>query len=235
MSLYDDSFVRNLVTENMGTLDFAETRIPLYITATDICSGRRHVFRDGSILTAVLASTAIPGLFPPVSFGGGMFVDGAVSASVDIAAAVELGATTVIALDLRPVAAPRRPTNIVELLGRSWQVMAENRASRSTEDASHSANVIHIQPGLVANDRRGFGDGDRLMDESYKIACSVFDQCWDGMKLLGGHFHPAQPLRRPAPSHRRPLGLANVPTNAWRRDLQSGIAARLARTPMLRP
>jgi NTE family protein len=227
MSLYDDSFVRSLVTENMGTLDFAKTRIPLYVTATDICSGRRHVFREGSILTAVLASTAIPGLFPPVPFGAGLFVDGAVSASVDIAAAVELGATTVIALDLRSAAVSRRPTNIVELLSRSWQVIAENRASRSTEDQSNPANVIHIQPGLVANDRRGFGDADRLMDESYEIARSIFDQCWDGQNLHGGHFHPAPRLRPPAPSHRRRLSLADIPTNAWRRDLQSLLEQRV--------
>jgi len=166
--------------------------------------------------------------------GDCLFVDGAVSASVDIAAAVELGATTVIAIDLRSGVAPHHPTNIVELLSRSWQVMAENRASRATEDQNQSAKVIHIQPGLVASDRRGFGDVDRLMDESYRIACSIFEQCWDGTNLRGGHFHPAAALRQLAPSHRRRIP-TDISANTLRRDLQSGLVARIAKTPVPRP
>jgi NTE family protein len=193
MSLYDDSFVRGLVQEHLHDRDFAAARVPLFITATDICTGKRQLFHEGSILTAVLASTAIPGIFPPVRVGDRLFVDGGVSAGLDIAAAVELGATTVIAIDLRPGVIPRRPTNIVELLSRSLQVIAEGRASCATEDVSHAAKVLHIQPGLVSADRSGFGDVERLLDQSYAMACSVFDQSWDGKNLQPGHFHLADP------------------------------------------
>ncbi len=191
MSLYDNSFVRSLVADHLHEEDFAAARIPLFVTATDIRSGRRHLFHEGSIMTAILASTAIPGVFPPVRVGESLFVDGGVSAGLDIAAAVELGATEVIAIDLRPDVVPRRPTNIVELLSRSVQVMAEGRASCSTEDVSHATNLVHIQPGLVSSDRTGFGDVDRLLARSYELACSVFDQCWDGTNLVPGHFHLA--------------------------------------------
>ena len=30
---------------------------------------------------------------------------------------------------------------------------------------------------------------DRLLGESYKMACEVFDQCWDGKKFEAGHYH----------------------------------------------
>lgn len=217
MSLYDDSFVRGLVEEHITARVFAAARTPLFITATDINSGRRHLFRDGSLLTAILASTAVPGVFPPVRIGNSLFVDGVVSADVDIAAAIELGATTVIAIELRSHLVPRRPRNIVELVSRCVQIMADGRVACSTEGAFHGANVIHVQLVVAPTDRGGFGEVDHLLEQSYAMACSVFDQCWDGTSLQGGDFHLAVP---PAPV------TAGVGTQVRRRAAEMRIPIR---------
>jgi NTE family protein len=54
----------------------------------------------------VLASAAIPGVFPPVAWGDRLLVDGGVLSHTPIAAAVELGATRVIVLPTGYACAP---------------------------------------------------------------------------------------------------------------------------------
>ncbi len=50
--------------------------IPLYVTATNLLDGTLKVFHQGELIKPVLASVAIPGLFAPVSFQNGYYVDG---------------------------------------------------------------------------------------------------------------------------------------------------------------
>jgi NTE family protein len=194
MSVYDNSFVRSLIGAHLHEDDFSAARIPLYITAANLCTGQRHIFSDGSLLTAILASSAIPGLFPPVRIGDDLYADGGVVGSLDIGAAVDLGAKTVIAIDLRPPLTRRCPANIVDVLTRSLQLLADSRAACSTEHMGYGeTRVVHIQPGLTTDDRSGFRDVERLLAESYTMACQVFDKCWDGRVLLPGHYHPEGP------------------------------------------
>ena len=77
---------------------FDQTRVPLHIVAAEEITGAEVVLSKGPILEAVLASTAVPGVFPPVMLGGQSLVDGVVAAGTPIATAVRLGATRVIVL-----------------------------------------------------------------------------------------------------------------------------------------
>ncbi|WP_281541182.1 patatin-like phospholipase family protein [Maribacter aestuarii] len=55
---------------------FDALRTPLYITATNLLDGTLKVFDKGELIKPVLASAAVPGLFAPVPFKGGYYVDG---------------------------------------------------------------------------------------------------------------------------------------------------------------
>ncbi len=121
MSLYSDRLIRTLVAEHLASDRFEDARVPLFITATDICSGERRVFSSGSLTQAILASTAIPGLFPPVRMDGRLYVDGGVTSGGDISVAIEQGATTVVFIDLRPRFSVQCPRNIFEVIPRSFE------------------------------------------------------------------------------------------------------------------
>lgn len=191
MSLYDDAFLRELLLEHVETDDFSNTRLPLYITATNLETGRRDILSAGSVIEAVLASSAIPGLFPPVRIGGQLYVDGGVVAPTDIDAAIELGASRVIALDLNLGVVVREPRNIIEVLLRTLDVVNHQRTTCSLEHSSHQAEVISIRPGIAAENAATFGSADEMIEASYSMACSVFDQCWDGRVLKAGHYELA--------------------------------------------
>jgi NTE family protein len=188
MSLYSDRLIRSLVAEHLASDRFEDARVPLFITATDICSGEREVFGSGSLTQAILASTAIPGLFPPVRIGGRMYVDGGVTSGGDIAVAVEQGASTVVFIDLRPKSRVECPRNIFEVISRSFELLAEDRAACAVEHRDYPARVIHIQPGLTGG-RGDFKDAPRLLSDSYRMACEILDRCWVGGTFNPGHYH----------------------------------------------
>ncbi|ROR32309.1 patatin-like phospholipase RssA [Inmirania thermothiophila] len=85
---------------------------PFGATATDIESGREVWLREGSLLEAVRASIALPGLFTPLARDGRLLVDGGLVDPVPVSLCRALGADLVIAVDLnadlmrRP---PQRP------------------------------------------------------------------------------------------------------------------------------
>lgn len=92
--------IESLLQEALGQRTFADARWPLALVTVDIVSGQLVVLRDGSLVEAVLATTAVPGLFPPVARGEQLLVDGGVLNNVPVDIAQKLGAERVIAVDL---------------------------------------------------------------------------------------------------------------------------------------
>ena len=68
--------------------------------ATDLRTGREVWLRTGSLIAAVRASCALPGLFPPVRRDGRWLVDGGLVNPVPVSLCYAMGADTVIAVNL---------------------------------------------------------------------------------------------------------------------------------------
>jgi NTE family protein len=77
--------------------------IKLYVTAANLQTSTLYLYgddRSASIADAVMASSAFPGVFPPVQIGGWQYVDGGLILNVPISIAIDKGATEVYALDV---------------------------------------------------------------------------------------------------------------------------------------
>lgn len=84
-------------------LRFKDLAIPVHLVATDLNSGQMLVFGDdpeGSVLEGVLASTALPPWVSPLALQGRLLMDGGVVSNLPLQAALQAGASEVIALDL---------------------------------------------------------------------------------------------------------------------------------------
>ncbi|MCP5069639.1 MAG: patatin-like phospholipase family protein [bacterium] len=86
-----------------------DLRIPFQCVASSIESASEHWFTQGPLVDALLASSAIPVLLEPVEIEGEHFYDGGLVNSIPIDRAIDLGATTVFALQVGRVEAPLRP------------------------------------------------------------------------------------------------------------------------------
>lgn len=78
--------LRKLFFEWFGDARIEYLDIPVKIIATSLNHKRQHVFTSGPLVDCVLASMAIPGLFPPVCIDGEYFVDGGITNPTPISA-----------------------------------------------------------------------------------------------------------------------------------------------------
>lgn len=96
--LVEQSAIQRLIELNLPYRLLEQASVPCHVVATDIIGGQEFVFSAGPATTALLASTAIPAIFPPVVVGNRFLVDGGVANNTPISTAVDLGATRVIVL-----------------------------------------------------------------------------------------------------------------------------------------
>jgi NTE family protein len=96
--------------DNFSFETFDQLHKSFAAVATDLYSGREVNFISGSVIEAVKASCAIPGLFPPVLFNNRWLVDGGVVNPVPVNMCRMLGADIVIAVNL---SADFRPQSLV--------------------------------------------------------------------------------------------------------------------------
>jgi NTE family protein len=86
--------------DRAGDLTFDHTRLPLALVAVDLNTGRVIVLREGSVVEAVRATIALPGLFSPVERDGLLLVDGGLLANLPTTAARSLGMDLIVGVDV---------------------------------------------------------------------------------------------------------------------------------------
>lgn len=97
--LFPDSGLRRLVARSLTTERIEDLPLPFVAVAAEALTGHVHLFESGPILDALLASTAIPLVFPPAEVGGTLFEDGGTVTNVPMGPAVALGAGSLVVLD----------------------------------------------------------------------------------------------------------------------------------------
>jgi NTE family protein len=87
---------------NLGTITFEELEIPFAVTAVDLETGEELILKEGGVVDAVLATIALPGIFPPMSKDGSRLVDGGVVDPVPVGPARSLCDLPTVAVVLSP-------------------------------------------------------------------------------------------------------------------------------------
>lgn len=121
------------LVKKIGQVNIEDARLPLAIIAADISTGEKVVLQAGDLATAVMASTSIPGIFIPVELDGKMLVDGGVVEKVPVSPLKEMGAQTLIAVNL--LCDRGRPDNIIELLMNAFHFLVQEKTGVQIKDA----------------------------------------------------------------------------------------------------
>jgi len=90
----------DLIYPLIPDIKIEDTKIPFGCVATDIYNGKRVIYTSGSLRKAISASSALPGIFPPVRDGDMMLVDGGWVERVPVRCSFDMGADIVIAVDV---------------------------------------------------------------------------------------------------------------------------------------
>ena len=96
-SMIDISKLEELVGMIVPDADFSETALPFACVATNLSDGCEKVFTEDSLRQAVMASSAVPGIFPPVKIKDDFYDDGGFVNLTPVSVAKKLGADIVVA------------------------------------------------------------------------------------------------------------------------------------------
>jgi NTE family protein len=107
--VFDSEPMRRLIFSVLGEAHLENARIPVAVVATELETGAERIFTSGEVTPRLLASCAMPGIFPPVRVEDRLFIDGGVTNNVPIAPAMALGARTVYVFDTTSPNQPHRP------------------------------------------------------------------------------------------------------------------------------
>jgi NTE family protein len=163
--------LRSVLERHIPFQRIEDTLVPLHVVTTDLKSGRAAILTSGPAVPALLASCAIPGVYPPVTIGRRNYVDGGVANHTPITVAIELGATEVYVL---PVGYPwlnREPTNALGMALYALARIVEQKLD--AEVAAHrSVANIHVMPMLDIADvsPADFSHSRELIDWGYRAA-----------------------------------------------------------------
>ncbi|MCB1028381.1 MAG: patatin-like phospholipase family protein [Microthrixaceae bacterium] len=97
-SLCDDGVLRRLIARHLPFDRLESASIPVRVIATDVRSGDEVVLAAGNVVDAVMASAAIPAVFPTVRIAGRDLADGGVADNAAISQAVACGADRIYVL-----------------------------------------------------------------------------------------------------------------------------------------
>ncbi len=142
----DNLSLRRLLTDAFTVELIEELTVPFQCVAASIEAASIHYFERGPLVDAVLASSAVPGLLPPVEIDGQHYLDGGLVASIPLDRAIVLGATTIHVLQVGRVEAP------LTVPSRPWEVaMVAFEISRRHRFMEVLANVppgvtVHVLP-----------------------------------------------------------------------------------------
>jgi NTE family protein len=161
--------LRSLLERTLPFERLEEAPIPVHVITTELKTGRAVAMSSGPAVPALLASTAIPGVFPPVTIGRREFIDGGVANHTPIVAAIALGATRIFVL---PVGYPwlrQEPTNALGMALHALARFVEQRLDAEVE-AHQDAAEIQVLPTceIPAVSPADFGHTAELIARGYR-------------------------------------------------------------------
>ncbi len=161
--------LRQLLSNTLTFERLEDAPIDTRCIATDLLSGQPVELTSGNAIDAILASSALPGLLPPVEIAGRRLIDGGVSNNTPITNAVHAGATTIYVLSAGHACSPAHEIRgAVHMLLHSMSVMIHDRLA--SQVVLHDDSVdLRVFPILcpVTTSIVDFSDSASLIERSY--------------------------------------------------------------------
>ncbi|MHB8463950.1 MAG: patatin-like phospholipase family protein [Acidimicrobiales bacterium] len=145
--LVNSNGLRRLLDAHLTFIDLADASIPLHVVATEVTSGTEVVFSTGPAADAILASSAIPGVFAPMHIGGRVFIDGGVADNTPVSCAAALGAETIYVLPASyPCTLAGAPPTALGLIVHAINLMVHERLTVDVARYEQTCKLLVVPP-----------------------------------------------------------------------------------------
>ncbi len=189
-SIYETPQLAKLMIDEIGDLSIEDLAIPYAAMALDVETSRAVRLSSGALTTAVLASSAIPGVFPAVHREGRNLYDGGLVTNVPVLEALDMGAKSLVVLDCAfPDQRITPPTNMISTINYSMMVQMRQQVLRELPVAARSVPVLYLPgPAPVMMSPLDFTHTAALVKDAYGAARGFLDT----VEVVGPGLYRAQ-------------------------------------------
>jgi NTE family protein len=187
--LVPDSGLRRLVEDHVETERLEQLPVPLHVVAVDVITGEEALLSAGPLVEAVMASSAIPAVMPPVPWESRKLMDGGVANNTPISHAIALGAREIYVLPTgHACALERAPGTALGMALHALSLLTHSRLITDIELHRHDAKLVVLPPPCpLAIAPIDFGHAPELVERSLHDARAFLDD--------GGAERPAIRMR----------------------------------------
>lgn len=178
-ALYPNDGVRKMIEDGVPARTFEDLTLPFQCVATSLSEEREVWFQSGELIEPILASAALPGVFPPVVIHGVRYIDGGIVDNVPVQRAFDLGAERLFVLHVgnfrRPRPEPKRP---IDILLQAFSIGRSYRFHLDMTRVPESVEVV-VLPAVAPSQKLRYDDFDHCADligPAYLAAASYLDR-----------------------------------------------------------
>ena len=173
--LFDSDGLEAVIDAVVPRSRFEQLALPLRVVATDLDSGNEVVFASGPLKPALLASTALPGAFPPVDHDGRRVIDGGVVDNVPLSHALSGPVDRVYVCNVSGEMADRATRSPLDAVMRAFTIARNQRFTLDLLNAAPDVDVVVLPRPLDRREMVDFSGADALIDEAYHLASGTLD------------------------------------------------------------
>jgi len=177
ISIYRSSFIseenfQNNLEHILPKKNIEECALALGLSSMNLDTGEEKIFSSGNIIQRVMASCAIPGVFPPIVDGENTYVDGSWVNPVPVNIAHQLGAKFVIAVDV----APGMNSEVKELKGFDITLRAAEGSRIALKNLSIKDADVSLKIALKDVHWADFSQLDKCVEEGERITSLAIEE-----------------------------------------------------------
>jgi len=177
VSIHDNVGLRRVIESVLPGKRFEDLDVPFQCVATALVEGTETWFEHGPVVDPIVASSAIPAVYPPVTIDGVQYLDGAIVNDVPVSRAVALGCDRIFVLHVgawdRPRPEPKRP---IDMATYAYWLARRSRFQRDLASIPSNIEVLVLPPGstpvIKYND---FGHSDEMITTAYQATAAFLD------------------------------------------------------------
>jgi NTE family protein len=177
VAIHDMEGLRRVLGDVVRSDRFEDLAVPFQCVAVALEEGTETWFDHGPLIEPILASAALPAVYPPVEIDGVRYLDGAIVNDVPVSRAVALGCDRIFVLHVgswdRPRPEPKRP---IDMAMYAYWLARRSRFQRDLASIPADIEVIVLPPGgtplIKYND---FGHSDEMISTSYQASSAFLD------------------------------------------------------------
>ena len=192
--------LHRLIASQLPYRDLENAALPCHVVATDALDGKEVILSSGEATRALLASAAIPAVFPTVVIGGRPLMDGGIASNTPISAAIALGATRVVILPTgTPCALQTPPRGALAIALHAINLLAMRQLLADVDRFAARCELIVLPPLCpLAVNTYDFTHTAELIHRAEKAAGRWLRDGLEGLQvrdprwLLAPHSHRAE-------------------------------------------